>query len=154
MNSSKIKTAYILANKSWQRGYSGQYSQNIRLGMQVAQNTCHYIAAKKHNGLWIGVWPMINQECKCGGNHFHFWHNQTEERNMFVYKCSKCRNETIAINSFEVATPDQPLGRWVKQGGKWFVKVISGDISAHDEIVIKSSKGVQTKKIKSVNILP
>jgi len=153
MNLSKIKTVYLQDTYKTQVGHQ-EFTRHMRLGIRPSQYQQRYIAAKKQNGAWVGVDTLINFACKCGCNFFHYWYQKSDQRNMFVYKCGQCHDETITINSYDVATPDQPLGRWVKQDGKWFVKVISGDISAHDEIVIKSSKGVQTKKIKSVNILP
>ena len=147
-----MKTVY-LQNTYTEKGYNREYARHMRLGMRPNAHQQRYVAAKKENGVWVGVDAIVSHKCKCGGNYFEFWHNQTGERNIFVYKCTQCRNETITINSYEVPTPDQPLGRWVKQSGKWFVKVISGNTSTHEEIMIRSSKGLQRKKISKVSIL-
>ena len=147
-----MKTVYLQSTYT-EKGYNREYARHMRLGMRPNTHQQRYVAAKKENGVWVGVDAIVNHKCKCGGSHFEFWYNQTEERNIFVYKCTQCRNETITINSYEVPTPDQPLGRWVKQNGKWFVKVISGNTSTHEEIMIRSSKGLQRKKISKVSIL-
>jgi len=150
MDLSKIKTVYLQDTYKTQVGHQ-EFIRHMRLGVRPSKYQQRYIAAKKHNGVWVGVDTLINFTCKCGCNFFRFWYQNSDQRNIFVYKCDSCK-ETITINSYEVATPDQPLGRWIKQDGKWFVKVITGDTSKHDEIAIRSSKGLQRKKIKNVSL--
>lgn len=147
-----MNTVYLQSTYT-EKGHNREHSHHMRLGVRPNAYQQRYIAAKKENGVWVGVDAIVNRQCTCGHNVFAYKHNQTGQRNIFVYECTRCRKETITINSYEVPTPDQPLGRWVKQNGKWFVKVISGNISTHDEIVIRSSKGLQRKKINKVSIL-
>ena len=138
-----MKTVY-LNNTYRQKVGHQEFDQKIRLGIFQAK----YIAAKKENGAWVGVHKVINRQCICGGETFCY---QFSQKNIFTYQCTNCTEE-ITINSYNVPTPNEPLGRWVKQDGKWFVKVISGDTSKHDEIAIRSSKGLQRKKIKNVSL--
>lgn len=152
----KLKTKYTITQVKDVRNSSGRWIKSkIRLETEIDG----WQACKKENGLWVMAYKMFNHTCpNCGHDTFEIWGPDSDDRKMKIVRCvadrvagrEYCDYNTV-LNGFDVPTPDQAIGRWVKVGGKWCVRIVSGTVG--DEVIVISKNGPQIKKVKNIKIV-